>query len=314
LSDSKLISDRTKVRVQRAAVRLGYVPSRQASLFARRRTYLIGLVVRSHPGITPFSRSYFPRALDGVVLEADAHEYSVSIVLDRKDGSLRDLVTVVRSRQVDGLLFTVPPVGDERFHELSEHGIPFVLINSREEGVSGVDGDCEPGMRRALDHLAGLGHRRIAYIAGDQNYWTGRDRLRVFEKIASINGMEYTVQPGDFSKSSGYRAVAACLRARPRPTAIMTASDRQALGVLTYCREQDIRVPEELSLVGFDDLEPAPEVTPSLTTVVNPIQAAAGVATRLLIRKIEEGDKETRHIFVPSAFAERSSTAPAQQQ
>lgn len=190
-------------------------------------------------------------------------------------------------REVDGLLFSITPLEDPRFADLKARNVPFVLVNNRIEGYPCVVCDAETGMRDAFSHARALGHRKIGYIAGDPDYWDGRSRHAIFLRLARDFEMESLVESGNFSKSRGREAAEALLRGADTPTLIMCASDRSALGVLEYCRENGIRVPEELSVIGFDNLGPAGDSIPALTTVHHPVDQMGGEAVDTLIDLLE---------------------------
>lgn len=310
LSDSPLISAQVKQRVRDAAARLGYVPSRQAARFATRRTLHLGFVIRSYRSFPPFSRAYFPALLDGAVLGAEQRGYFITIVLDRHHDRTDDIARLVDSREVDGLLLSVTPTQDERVRALCARQVPFVLINNRVEDAYCVDCNPAPGMGLALSHLAELGHRRIGYVTGDMSYHNAVERLQTFRDRSAELGLEGHVVEGDFSRRSGYAGASTLLRAAAAPSAIMTACDREAMGVLEYCREHSIRVPEEVSVVGFDNLDPARNMSPALTTVDNPVTRTALVAAQMLIDVIEGKLGAPQARLLDTGFVVRESSGP----
>lgn len=311
LNDSPHISHQSKQRVKDAAKRLGYIPSRQAALFARRRTYTIAFVVPSYQKFPPFSRAYFPALLDGAVLGAEARGFSVAIVLDKVESESRDYGALVRSRTYDGLLFAVTRADYDRFRYFGENSIPFVLVNNYSEGLYSVDARPEPGMRGAFAHAASLGHRRIGYITGDISYKNAVDRLDVFRRLAAERGMETVIAEGDFSRTSGYQGTQQLMTGATPPTLVMTSSDRAALGVLQYCAEAGIAVPRDLSVIGYDNLLPATDVSPSLSTVDNPISQAGWEAVQLLVDVINGKVTEPVQLWLDTSFVARKSTGPA---
>ena len=310
LNDSPLISHQSKQKVKEAAKRLGYVPSRQAALFARRRTYTLGFVVPSYQKFPPFSRAYFPALLDGAVLGAEERGYSVAIVLDRVEDPGRDYGALVRNRTYDGLLFAVTRSDYERFRYFGENRIPFVLVNNYAEGLYSVDARPEPGMRGAFRHAQELGHTRIGYITGDMSFKNAVDRLAVFERLAEEFRMETVITEGDFSRTSGYRGTHQLLSGGRQPSLVMTSSDRAALGILQYCGEKDIRVPRDLSVIGYDNLVPATDVSPPLSTVDNPVGRAGWEAVQLLVDIIDGTVSEPVQLWLDTSFVARQSTAP----
>lgn len=314
LNDSPLISPGVKERVRLAALSLGYVPSRQAAMFARNRSGTIGLVVPRYAAFPPFSRAYFPAVLDGVVVAAEQRGCFVTIVLDRADTTAEELAQLVTGKSVDGLLFTVTPAEYVRYNVLEELGLPFVLTSNYHESMNSVDADPEPGMRKAMEHARDLGHRTIGYVTGDLRYRNGQDRLQVFRKLVEEFGIRAVVREGDFSRTSGFRCAGELLsgagESGEEPTLIMTASDRAALGVLAWCKDNGIDVPGQVSLIGYDDLHPAQDAYPPLSTVRNPIREAGAHATDLLL-DIVEGIRTTPTVlWLDTDFVHRESSGP----
>lgn len=309
LNDSPLISEPIKERVRMAARDLDYIPSRQAALFARHRTATIGFVVPSYQSFPPFSRSYFPALLDGVVLECDIGGYTATIILDRQQDSVADYSALIRSKTVDGLLFAVTRADFRPFSGLRAQGVPFVLINNYHDGLNSVDAKPESGMRKAFMHAINLGHDNIGYITGDMRYRNATDRLEVFNSLALEYSIETTVVEGNFSKTSGLHGASALFNGNKVPTLIMTSSDRSAFGVLQCADGRGIRVPKDLSVIGYDNLPPVRDISPPLSTIIHPVTELARHATRLLIDILEHGRLEPVQEWLDTDFIVRESTS-----
>lgn len=314
LNDSPLISDDVKARVKTAANELGYALNRQAAMFARNRTGCIGLVVPRYASFPPFSRPYFPAVLDGVVVAAAARGYFVTLILDRETTTAETLAQLVAGRSVDGLLFTVTPAVYDRYEYLEAEDMPFVLINNYHDGMFGVDSLPEPGMRKAFERAIELGHHRIGYIAGDLRFKNGQDRLAVFRKLSLEHGVTGIVGEGDFSRTSGYRCCETLLQDDPEITMIMTASERSALGVLGYCEEHNVKVPEDLSIIGYDDLHPAQDAFPPLSTVHNPVEKSGWTAANMLIDVVEGIRCDPTTVWLDTDYVDRQTTGIAKPQ
>lgn len=308
LNDSNLISVAVKDRVKAVAANLGYIPNRQAVLLASNKTMRFGLVVKTYKSFSTFSRSYFPRLLDGVLQEAENLGYSITIVLDKKNDQYKDLSQLIHSKEVDGLIFSVAPLDDPRFDELVKNRIPFVLINDYYENADCINCDPYKGTRDALSHLRTLGHRHIGYITGDLNYWDGSERLKVFREINKDYGFKVSVAEGNFSKRSGFSGAAALLSEKSPPSVIMTGSDRCALGVMEYCKKENIHIPDDLSLIGFDNLGPARDAVPGLSTIHNPVAKMGSEAVKLLEHRLNGKDYQNKSMLLDSGFIIRGST------
>ena len=308
--DSALITDEVKKRVLRVASELGYVPSRQASLFALNRTQTFGLVVPSYSSFPPFSRPYFPTLLDGAVLAADQAGYAITIVLDKITTEFRDYRTMVDNRTFDGLIFAVTRADFRPFLDLAERQIPFVLVNNYFEGMNSVDARPDAGMRQAFVHVVAGGHRRIGCIQGDLRFRNAQDRLRVFEHLIAEFSLEAMQVPGDFSRTSGLLGAQRLLTSDSPPTVILTSSDRAALGVMLYCQEHGIRIPDDVSVVGYDNLYPAEDVRPALSTVDHPIELAGRRAVELLIGILKKETRPPVQEWLNTSFVPRGTTGP----
>ncbi len=309
LNDSPLITPPIKDKVRDAARDLGYIPSRQAALFARKRTNTLGFVVPSYRSFPPFSRSYFPALLDGVVLESDANGYSPTIILDKQNEGTQGYQDLIRSKTVDGLLFAVTRANFLPFAGLREQGVPFVLINNYHEGLNSVDALPESGMRKAFSHGWNLGHRNFGYITGDTRYRNAVDRLEAFKRLALEFDAEATIVEGDFSKTSGLVGAAKMLSGSKPPTIIMTSSDRCAFGILQYAADKGIRIPADLSVIGYDNLPPVKDISPPLSTVDHPVTELARRATRLLIDILNRRTEEPVQEWMDTDFVVRESTS-----
>jgi LacI family transcriptional regulator len=310
LNDSTLISPAVRARVKRVAQELGYAPNRQAALFAQNRTGTVGMVVPRYTSFPPFSRAYFPTILNGAVVAGEARGYFVTIVLDHRDTTAKSLARLVLEKSLDGLLFTVTPAEYARYEYLADQDIPFVLINNYHENMSSVDAWPEPGMRQAFQHANDLGHHRIGYISGDTRFKNGQDRLDVFTKLSEEFSVEASVVQGDFSRTSGRRGAEKLLTQSVSPTTIMTASDRAAIGVLDYCKERGMRVPRDVSVIGYDNLYTAEDTTPPLTTVANPVEQSGYVGMQTLIDLLEDRKKGPFCHWLDTSLKVRGSTAP----
>jgi LacI family transcriptional regulator len=310
LADSPLISAEVKERVRSVARQLEYFPNIQASNFAKSRTYRLGFVVRAYKSFPPFSRVYFPTVLDGAVLTAEQRGYSITVILDKTDGNFKDLVEVVKSRHVDGLMILVIPIQDPRVDDLLNQKVPFVLVNDYRENCFSADSDPHNGMREAFEQMIAIGHQRFGFLTGDMNYRNATDRLGVFEKLSIDFSVERCVAEGDFSRTSGYRNAGKLLQGEHPPTCVMTSSDRQALGVLDYCREHGIHVPNDISVIGYDNMYPAIDVTPPLSTIDNMVQQTGSAAANLLIDRIENNPVAPVIKRLETKFVARQSTGP----
>lgn len=311
LNDSPMIRSEVKERVRRIAEEAGYCPSYTARQLAIGRSNSIGLVVPYYERILPFTRSYFPSLLDGILVGATEEAFNVGIVWDKRLGNYKNFSELIRSKTYDGLVFAVTPYRYGSIDTLIDDDLPLVLVNNFHEKVSSVYADPRPGMEKAFVHAEALGHRRIGYITGDLAYLNGQDRLQAFKDLAAERGMETTIVEGDFSLRSGYESFERFGGALGGEiTLVMTASDRAAFGLVQACQERGMRVPDDLSVIGFDNFV-AGFFVPPLTTVDHPITEMGSIAARILIDRIKGGTAGPARIRVDTDFVVRGSTAPA---
>ena len=301
-------------RVQRSIRQLGYVPNDAAKRLASRRSNVLGIVFdnKSWNWINDFQRG----ALDAARVRGYEILMHPCVPGDKSDlDRIRRLLT---RGSLDGVLLT-PPCSDVRglITRLAASGLPVVRISPsvrRGENASVSTSDFE-GARAMTAHLLGLGHRRIAFVEGDASQRSSADRLSGFAAALRDGGQRVDrslVIGGDFSFESGRHAGRRLLAAAAPPTAVFASNDDMAAGVLAAARESGIRVPEDLSIGGFDDVDLARQVYPPLTTVRQPTAEMAARAVDLLIDRIEEiatSPGET-HLMLPTELIVRASTAP----
>lgn len=306
LNDSPLISDEIKKKVRLAAEELGYVPSRTATLFASNRSFAIGFVVPYYKKILPFTRSYFPALLDGLLLGTLNHNYNVGIIFENYLGKYRSYRDLITSHSYDGLIFAITKDQFPEIDPLIEHNLPFVLVNNYREGAASIYARPDEGMRKAFSHAHELGHHHIGYVTGDLQFKNGKDRLQAFEELASHYHLQTTIVEGNFSRNSGFNAFR---QFGKKESLIMTASDRQAFGFLQACSEHSKKVPQDISLIGYDNFQPAGTSTPPLTTVDHPIMEMGAEAVQMLIGMIEHGTAAEQR-WAETGFVVRKSTRP----
>ena len=305
LNDSPLISDPIKQKVKRVAHSLGYYPSRTATLFAKNKSFCIGFVCPHYKKIKPFSRAYFPSLLDGVIEGVTERKYQVNIVIDQCFGQYRSYDELINSHVVDGLIFSITDDNFTPIYNLMDNNLPFVLVNNYFQGASSVYARPDKGMYKAIEYLSKQGHTEIGYITGDLNFKNGKDRLSNFENLAYKFHMKTRIVKGNFSKSSGYNAFD--FFKNNMPSVVMAACDRQAFGFMQACTNNNLVVPRDVQVVGYDNFYPASINNPSLTTISHPIFDMGIKASNLLIDLIEEKAKP-QQVWFDTDFVVRQST------
>lgn len=286
------ISPETRRRVREAARHLNYFPDEGGRRLASGKTRTIALLWHRSPDPT-YRDAFLPGLLEGVSRAARRHGYHVlfrPVEAEEPDGSY---VELLRGRHTDGLVLSGPRYDDAHIEALYEEGFPIVLHGRRDESdIPSVDVDNIGGAMMAVDHLLGLGYRRIGMITNASLvYVASRQRLEGYRRALSRAGLSYQeawVREGNFDQESGYAAIKELLTIDESPRAVFIASDAVAMGALRALYEEGVSVPEQMAIVGFDDITAARFATPALTTVRVPTFSLGWSAADLLIRIIDE--------------------------
>lgn len=291
----------TRERVLKAAAELGFVPNQLARGLVARSTRTIGLVI---PDIT---NPFFPAVTRGVEDGASSGGYSVFLCNTDNDPAMEDLdVRRLCEHRVDGIIFVGTTDRRDLLESLLTQGIPVVLTDRPVEDLDAdsVLVDNTAGARAACRHLIGLGHRRIGLVAGTSRTRTGQDRVAGYQDALREAGIPIDpslIEQGNYTMESGRRAAQILFGRFPRPTAIFAANDVMAIGVMQAAEEAGLTVPDDLSVVGFDDIEFASMVRPALTTVRQPAYEMGRVAMTMLHERIcgEGAAAGRQHVFQP---------------
>lgn len=309
VNDHPSVSPEVRERVSRVIAETGYRPDPAARSLARHRSGIIGLVVALAVE-SFFEDPFFPRLIQGVSRACSNHDRILSLfLLHSQEDEARLHPRISQNQLFDGLIVTATRTGDPLIPQLLDNEVPFVVHGRHDDSrVSFVDVDNVAGAYTATSHLARLGYRRIATITGPMDSPAAVDRRQGYvdalrDRSRSID--EALIVSGNFSEMSGYEAMQDLLSRDP--DAVFVASDRMALGALRSLREADIRVPDDIALVGFDDMPYAATADPPLTTVRQPIRRAGALAFETLLDVIDNGLKPPRRIVMPTELIIRAS-------
>ena len=309
LGNGAMVRPETRNRVLAAIAQLNYSPNRIAQSLTRQRTDVIGMLV---PDVT---NPFFSELLLGAEVQLEAAGYAVVFGNSRdSDGTQVRYLNSFRERRVDGLIVVLSPDPDGAALEDVASDIPVVLADRSLPGWAGdqVIGDDDKGMEMAITHLVALGHRDVALINGDPRLSTAQRRLRGFEASLRAHGLApMAITSGSFTLDSGLAQAKLLFEGSRRPTAVCAGNDLLALAACTAFAEMGIRVPADVSIVGYDDISYARLVAPRLTTVRQPAQEMGAMAARLLIERLNQGSREGRTVVVQPELVVRGSTAPA---
>jgi DNA-binding LacI/PurR family transcriptional regulator len=272
LSDSPLVTPDTKARIQRLAREMGYIPDAWARSLVMGETRAVGVVV------TTIADPFIAEVVQGIESTAYEHDYTVILASSNSDPSREiSAVEMLRSKRVDGVIVTASRVGALYQTHLERVGVPVVLINNHSEQsghyLYSVTVDNQHGGYLATRHLVELGHRRIAYVTGPLNHSSDTGRLAGYHQALNEAGISFDsalVAPGNGRVESGEQALSELLKAAGPFTAVFCYNDMTAIGLLRAARRFNLAVPQDLSVVGFDDISFASYVCPALTTIAQP--------------------------------------------
>jgi DNA-binding LacI/PurR family transcriptional regulator len=309
LRESPLVNPKTAERIRRIAAQSGFRASAVARSLATRRTHTIGVVV------TTIADPFVAEVVGGIEEEAMAHNYSVFLANCNADPDRE--IKVVQSfedRRVDGIVVTASRVGALYAGVLEKMRMPIVLLNNQHPSqfAHSVLIENFEASRRAVRHLVELGHRRIAYVGDRFGYGSDSERFSGYRSAldeANIPFLPDLVVHGDGKAGGGSTAMENLLNQPAPPTAVFCYNDMTAMGALKAMRGRGLRAPEDMSLVGFDDLPLALYMDPPLTTVRQPKHEMGRLAMEVLLKLIA-GSEAEQSIKVSGELIVRESTAP----
>ena len=309
LNGTAVVSDEKRAAVDQAIAKLGFVPNPVARGLAGGRTLSIGVVSQA------IDSPFYGAALRGIEVELGTAGYSPLFMSGhwRADEEAR-CIDVLRSRRVDGLIVLTGRLADSALRSLART-LPVVVTGRslKASNLLSMDFDNREGARQATQHLIDLGHRRIAFISGDPEHPDAVDRQQGYRSAIEAAGLRFDpalVAPGNFSEHSGLLAVERLLDSRTRFNAIFAANDQMAFGASLGLYRRGLRVPDDVSMVGFDDVAGSVYMVPPLTTVHNPIQEIGELAARAMLSLLA-GERPAVEVPAPRLIVRESTRAAA---
>ena len=311
------ISPQLRQQVQKVIDETGFQPNNVARLLATDRSNMIGLVIPTGPQavLSVFTDPYFPALTQGVSQAANQNHLTLALFVFHSEQEGREKFTsILTNGLLDGLIITADRKDDYFLSTLKEHDMPFVLIGRLKniENFSSIDTDNFSGGYMATTHLIELGCRRIGTVSSTQNY-SGEARYEGYCRALEDHNIpfdERLVAFGDYSLESGYTGAQKIMPARP--DAIFTAADTMALGVIRAVRDAGLNVPADVAVVGYDDLPPAIQSDPQLTTIQQPIEETGRIAIETLIKLIDNRNLPPQRVILPNKLIVRASTGAVQ--
>jgi len=309
------IPEPTRQRILQAAHELDYVPNVQALNLAKGRTMLIALVVRQTPEQMS-ADAFLGEVIRGATSSLEKERYHL-LVHAAEPGAPRNSTygQLVRTRKVDGLIIASPLIDDPEVKLLHEEGTPIVLNGATHSSdIASVDVDNAQGAYTAVRHLLDLRHRRIGHISNAPfSYTSSSDRLAGYRQALAEAGIKYDpelVHSGEFTDSSSYEPMQRLLDLPEPPTAVFIGSDVVALGAIDAIHNRGLRIPDDISVIGFDDVSLGKYLRPPLTTVHLPAYDLGRKAGEMVLRIIAGENPSALSVLLPTRLIIRSSTAP----
>lgn len=298
-----LVKPETRRRVIETAHRLGYHPNRMARSLATGRTQNVGLIVAD------IGNPYFPPLIKAAHARAVSHDHHLFVAETNESADAEQDLVRTLARQVDGILLGSTRLSNRTIVKLSET-VPLVVVNRRIKGVSAVTMDVASGARTVIDHLISLGHTRLGLITGPTAAWSSREIRRTTVDAVGRAGANLTiVGPKAPTDLGGADAVDELLAAEV--TAVLAYNDLVALGVVETLEQRGYGVPDDISVVGVDDIAASRLARPRLTTIAMPASAAGETAMDILLEHVVNPDATPTSVRLDTNLVVRESTAPA---
>ncbi|MGG3905234.1 LacI family DNA-binding transcriptional regulator [Geobacillus stearothermophilus] len=315
IADSPRISEKTKQRVREAMKELGYHPNFIARSLASQMTQVIGIVMPSSAD-QALQNPFFPEVIRGISKAAHEKRYALQMSIGEKENDIYErVVEMLQGRRVDGVILLYSRQNDKLMKYLLKHGFPFVVIgkpNQKAEQVTHVDNDNVQAGKDAANWLIARGHERIAFVGGDPQYLVTVDRQTGYAEALQEAGLPYRseyVVHAEFLQEGGQEAMKELLSLPEPPTGLVVVDDLMALGILKTLDEMGLGVPEDVSIVSFNNTLLAEMSRPPLTSVDIGIFQLGYEAAKSLMEKITNPNEPIKRIIIPHRLVERGSCA-----
>ncbi len=314
LNETRFVSEELRCRVLRAIEELNYQPSGVARSLRRKRTHTIGMIIPDN------TNPFFAEVARGI--EDASFELGYNVILCNSDGNLEkemDYLGLLIEKRVDGLVFVSAGSNPAAIEMLSAQKIVGVIVDREISGLAmdSVLTDNKRGGYQATRYLLDLGHRRIACITGPSQLTPSAERVTGYRDALQEAGIpvdENLILAGDFQSQSGYQGMHTLLRLSPPPTAVFVCNDLMAIGALCAAHEAGLHVPQQLSIIGFDDIALASFTTPRLTTIAQPKYEMGLMAAEMLVERIKNKELPPRRRLLATELIVRDSCAILQRE
>jgi LacI family transcriptional regulator len=310
INNTRYVSDEVRARVLDAIKRCDYYPNAQARSLASGRSHTLGLVV------SDITNPFFPELVKSIEMAAYERGYDVVLANTNYDAErTSNYVRRIIERKVAGVALMTSELDTALVDELARRDVCVVFLDlgSAGERMSNLVVNYAVGIKEAIQHLVSLGHQQIAYISGPDRLRSAAKRREAFRDCMThlVPDTHPVIYDGDFKIEGGRRAAYEMIERGRLPTAVIAANDLTALGAMQEFRAAGLRVPQDISIVGFDDIAFASLTDPPLTTICLPRTELGRRAVEALMTTIERPDQQGVEIHIPTYLVMRGSTAPA---
>lgn len=313
------VSDKTRSKIKKILEEINFQPSYEAQSLSTKKTWTLGIVYFENSNLG-LRHPFFAGVIEAFKREAERQGYS--LLLGSKNDRLKNdtFLQYFKYKRVDGIAVICSIPNDKEVMEIIESDFPTVVIDMSNEKTAAITSDNKQGCALAIQYLYDLGHRRIAHITGMQEDDNWISNVRKESYIHEMDRLHLPIEEGyiqkgnNFDFDGGYNAMQRLLEIKERPTAVFAAGDKAAIGAMEAIKDAGLSVPEDISVIGFDDSEPAKYTTPKLTTIRQSCEEIGSEAADVLINQITEKKKVKVNKIIPVKLIIRNSCDKVKQE
>lgn len=321
LNNSSLVADATKLRVIEAAEQFGYRPNYFGTRLSKGKSDMIGLYILGGKEeqcnwALPSSWNFYNPILKSVSQELSQHGYRFNLEVVTVEQAIKEDVisSVIQEGSLDGMLLVVQDnINYDFLQFVAKRQFPFVVLNANvAPNLSSVKIDNKLGAKKMVQHLLQQGHGRIAYLGGPKLDSNAIERRNGFIEAITSAGLSLSpelLHYGDWQRASGWQSAQEFIKLDNPPTAIFCANDHMAIGAIQLLQKRGLNIPDDISVVGFDDTEMCEVVVPNLTTAKQPLELMGQLGAREVLRQIEEEFFSAKHVNLEPELVVRDSVA-----
>lgn len=287
LNGKNYVAKETVEKVKNVIRKLDYQPNLIARSLSQKKTMILGVVIPRADKI--FLDDYIAQVLSGITSVALKNDYKILMIAYNKfQNETMDYLSIAKSKLIDGMILLKSKKSDYHINVLAESGFPFILVNQKRNsnGINYVDSENIAGAKKAVQYLYNKGHRKIAFVVGNTDETNANDRLNGYKKTLKELNLPFRKEfiiYGKFEKEIAYKETDKLLKLKDPPTAIFCSDDYMAIGVINKIKESGLKVPQDIAIIGFDNIEIGKYMKPALTTIKQPMYEIGKLTTSILL-------------------------------